>query len=101
MRIPLTCAILSIANACAIAGACVSDDHQPGRPEPAPAIPITIDRIESLERRTATLEAQQTWLHLEQLRAEVAGLRQTILWLIEYIAERDGADVVEHRGGAA
>ena len=80
----------------------MSDDHQPGRPEPAPAIPSMIGiRIESLELRTATLEAQQNWRHLEQLRAEVAGLRQTVLWLIEYIAERDGADVVEHRGGAA
>lgn len=41
----------------------------------------------------ATLEAQQNWLHLEQLRAEVGGLRQTVDWLIEYIAERDGAAV--------
>lgn len=71
----------------------MSDDHQPGRPEPAPATPITIDRIESLERRTATLEAQQNWLHLEQLRAEVGGLRQTVEYLVEYIAERDGASV--------
>ena len=72
----------------------MSDDDQPERPEAAPAIPMNFgNRIDSLELRTATLEAQQTWLHHEQLSAEVAGLRQTVAWLIEYLAERDGATV--------
>lgn len=61
----------------------------------------TIDRLGSIETRLANIDARQNWLHIEQLRSEVAGLRQTILWIIEYIAERDGADVVEHSGGAA
>lgn len=67
------------------------------QPDPvgSACIPIThLARIESLETRTAALEAQQNWLHLEQLRAEVGGLRQTIDWLIEYVAERDGNSVV-------
>lgn len=59
-----------------------------------------IDRTASLEQRVASIEAQQNWLHLEQLRAEVAGLRQTVDWLIEYIAERDGG-TVERIGDAA
>ena len=80
----------------------MSDDDQPERPEAAPAIPMNFgNRIDSLELRTATLEAQQNWLHLEQLRAEVAGLHQTVTWMIEYLAERDGAAVesvdVSHR----
>lgn len=54
---------------------------------------MDIDRIASLEVRLAAVEGQQNWLHLEQLRAEVAGLRQTVEWLIEYIAERDSAAV--------
>lgn len=81
----------------------MSDDNQPARPEPEPAIPMTIgNRMDSLELRTAALEAQQAWLRIEQLQAQVGGLRQSVAWLIEYIAERDGADVVEHphRGAA-
>jgi len=70
----------------------VSDDNQPARPEPEPAIPIH-RQLDSLQVRVAVLEAQQNWLHLEQLRAEVAGLRQTVEYLVEYIAERDGASV--------
>ena len=53
----------------------------------------TIDRLGSVETRLATLEAQQNWLHLEQLRAEVGGLRQTVDYLIAYVAKRDGAAV--------
>lgn len=49
----------------------------------------TIDRLGSVETRVATLEAQQNWLHLEQLRSEVGGLRETMQYLINYIAERD------------
>ncbi|MBP8292561.1 MAG: hypothetical protein KAX65_07305 [Caldilineaceae bacterium] len=65
-------------------------------------IPQTIDRLGSVEARLANIEAQQNWLHLEQLRAEVGGLRQTVDWLIEYVAERDGAAVVATRiDGAA
>ncbi len=53
----------------------------------------TIDRLGSVETRLATLEAQQNWLHLEQLRAEVGGMRETMDYLIAYVAERDGAAV--------
>lgn len=60
----------------------------------ADTIPQTIDRLGGVEARVATIEAQQNWLHLEQLRAEVAGLRQTVQQLIEYIAERDGMQAV-------
>lgn len=56
-------------------------------------IPQTIDRLGSVEARLANLEAQQNWLHLEQLRAEVGGLRRTVDFLIAYIAERDGVAV--------
>lgn len=49
----------------------------------------TIDRLGSVETRVAALEAQQNWLHLEQLRAEVGGMRETVQYLIDYIAERD------------
>ena len=41
------------------------------------------------------MEAQQNWLRLEQLRAEVAGLRQTMDWLIQYVAARDGATILQ------
>lgn len=58
------------------------------------SFPTTIDRIASLENRLATMEAQQNWLRLEQLRAEVAGMRQTMDWLIQYVAVRDGAAIV-------
>lgn len=58
------------------------------------SFPATIDRIASLENRLATMEAQQNWLRLEQLRAEVAGMRQTMDWLIQYVAARDGAAIV-------
>ena len=57
-------------------------------------IPQAIDRLDSVEVRMATLESQQNWLRLEQLRAEVAGLRQTMDWLIQYVAARDGAAIV-------
>lgn len=70
----------------------MSDDNLPARPEPEPAIPID-KQLDSLQVRVAVLEAQQNWLHLEQLRAEVAGLRKTVEYLVEYIAERDGASV--------
>ena len=50
----------------------------------------TIDRLGSVETRVAALEAQQNWLHIEQLRAEVGGLRETMQYLIDYLAERDG-----------
>lgn len=63
-------------------------------------IPISQGRIDSLETRTANLEAQQNWLHLEQLRAEVGGLRQTLDYLIQYVAERDSAAVVTQVDGA-
>lgn len=56
-------------------------------------IPQTIDRLGSVEARLASIEAQQNWLHLEQLSAEVGGLRKTIEYLIEYVAERDGSAV--------
>lgn len=61
-----------------------------------------IDRLGSVETRVAALEAQQNWLHLEQLRAEVGGLRQTVDYLIEYVAERDSAAIarVARVGGA-
>ena len=69
----------------------------------ADEIPQTIDRLGSVETRLANLEAQQNWLHLEQLRAEVGGLRQTMDWLIEYVAERDGSAVerIEHVADSA
>lgn len=56
-------------------------------------IPETIDRLGSVEARIAAIEAQHAWLRLEQLCTEIAGLRKTIDFLIEYIAERDGASV--------
>lgn len=56
-------------------------------------IPQAIDRLGSVEARLANIEAQQNWLHIEQLRAEVGGLRQTVQQLIEYVAERDGKTV--------
>ena len=40
------------------------------------------------------MEAQQNWLRLERMRAEVAGMRQTMDWLIQYVAARDGAAIV-------
>jgi hypothetical protein len=65
------------------------------------AIDFPTQQIDSIQARLAALEAQQNWLHLEQLRAEVAGLHQTVTWMIEYLAERDGAAVesvdVSHR----
>ena len=75
------------------------------QPDPVGSACIPIShtaRIDSLETRTATLEAQQNWLHLEQLRAEVGGLRQTVDYLIEYVAERDSAAIarVARVGGA-
>lgn len=57
------------------------------------AVILQIQPIDLIQARLAALEAQQNWLHLEQLRAEVEGLHQTINYLIEYIAERDGAAV--------
>lgn len=57
-------------------------------------IPQAIDRLGSIETRLANIEAQQNWLHLEQLRSEVAGLRQTVEYLVAYIAERDGAQAL-------
>lgn len=80
---------------------------EPTDPDPEPeqtgSACIPIDRIHSLETRTANIEAQQNWLHLEQLRAEVGGLRQAIDWLIEYVAERDGSSLTrvgDHRRAA-
>lgn len=58
----------------------------------------TIDRLGGAEARLANIEAQQNCLHLEQLRTEVAGLRQTVDWLIEYIAERDSCAVHKVQG---
>ncbi len=52
----------------------MSDSTKPGQPEPAKPM-LLENRIDSLEVRVSVLEAQQNWLHLEQLRAEVAGLR--------------------------
>ena len=78
------CGILPVANACSTLERGVQ----------AAGIPQIIDRLGSVETRLANIEAQQNWLHLEQLRAEVGGLRQTMDWLIEYVAERDGNSVV-------
>lgn len=58
-------------------------------------IPQTIDRLDSVELRMANLESQQNWLRVEQLRAEMDGLRQTVNWLIEYVAARDGAAIAK------
>ena len=58
-------------------------------------IPQTIDRLDSIDLRMANLESQQNWLRLGQLRAEVEGLRQTVDWLIEYVAARDGAAIAK------
>lgn len=54
---------------------------------------MEIDRIANLEQRVARIEAQHDWLRHEQLSAEVNGLRQTVEYLVEYIAQRDGATV--------
>lgn len=85
------CAILPIANACATLERGVQ--AMQGAVTDNAGIPQTIDRLGSVEARVAIMEAQQNWLHLEQLRAEVAMLHKTVDWLIEYIAERDGAAV--------
>lgn len=85
------CAILPVANACATLGRGVQAEQ--GAVTDGAGISQTIDRLGSVEARLANIEAQQNWLHLEQLRAEVAGLRKTIEYLIEYVAERDGAAV--------
>ncbi len=67
--------------------------EQQGAESDGAGISQTIDRLGSVETRLATLEAQQNWLHLEQLRAEVGGMRETMDYLIAYVAERDGAAV--------
>jgi hypothetical protein len=88
----------------------VSDSH-PKQVDAAPTervdtafIPIDINtQVGSLEQRVRNLEAQQMWLHLEQLRAEVGGLRQMVDWLIEYAVERDGSAVgrIDHVADSA
>lgn len=58
------------------------------QPDPvgSACIPIThLARIESLETRTAALEAQHVWLRVERLEAELARQGK----LIEYILGRD------------
>lgn len=71
-------------------GECSVQAERQGAESDGVGISQTIDRLGSVETRVATLEAQQNWLHLEQLRAEVGGMRETMQYLIDYLAERDG-----------
>ena len=59
----------------------------------APRISTVTQQIGVMQARLAALESQHGWLHLEQLRVEVASLRQSVAHLVEYLAERDGLTV--------
>lgn len=60
------------------------------QPDPvgSACIPITrLTRIESLETRTAALEAQHVWLRVEQLDAELARQAKLLDSIVESIVD--------------